>query len=315
MIYEYLAATEDRIVLGRRMVEAVKSDSTEDLDDCFEQATALHPLSMTCHQFRDEFQEVHTEATEPLWILLVNNFDLEQLRIFSEYIAMDESIIASNVYDEEFDPCNFPDYEPDISLRFQMDDRALMSATNFCHNVYFDCKGAAPESLTDYAAEYKILSVAEIVTEYVPRTTTGKKKERSLKLEEAQRIETMLRALRGKVEGMPRYEWEGIRGPFGRKLGRVPNSFAYMEQCWFEPFYKAFNLWRDKVIQRNFILLDRAYSRYMEEKYDEENDEEYYEKNNEQDQGNDHEDDPEDDQEEDGWYPRLIIGDTTPAAR
>ena len=83
LVYECLAVTEERIVLGKRMLEAEKSDSTDDLYDCFYQAVALHPLSMTCRQFQDEFQDVNVDATEPKWILLVNNFDLEQLRVFS----------------------------------------------------------------------------------------------------------------------------------------------------------------------------------------------------------------------------------------
>jgi hypothetical protein len=47
-IYELVAATEERIVLGRRMVEARRADKTLTLDQCFDQAVALHPLSMTC---------------------------------------------------------------------------------------------------------------------------------------------------------------------------------------------------------------------------------------------------------------------------
>lgn len=103
-IYEHLAATEKRIVLGRRMVEAGKSDSTDDLDDYFNQAVALHPLSMTCRQFRDEFQDIHTEASEPQWTLLVNNLDLEQLRAFSDNIQVDEYIIVSNWTTTHRDP-------------------------------------------------------------------------------------------------------------------------------------------------------------------------------------------------------------------
>lgn len=275
LIYEFLAATEERIVLGRRMLEAEKSDSTDDLDDCFNQAVALHPLSMTCRQLRDEFQEVHVEASEPRWVLLVNNFDLEQLRVFSHYIQLDEYIIVSSDYDEDFDPRNVPDYDPEISLRFQLDDDALRSASKLCQHVYFENKGAAPASLI--SSGFKVLSVAEVITEYVPRTTAAAaalaartNKRKSMTLEEAQKIDTMFKGLRGKVENMPSYEWQGFDGPFGRQLRGVPFSFAYMEQCWFEPFYEAFKSFRDKEIERRHRWLDRAYSRLMMEGYEDE---------------------------------------------
>lgn len=277
LIYEFLAATEERIVLGRRMLGAEKSHSTDDLDDCFKQAVALHPLSMTCRQFREEFQEVHVEASEPRWVLLVNNFDLEQLRVFSHYIQLDEYIIVSGDYDEDFDPRNVPDYDPEISLRLQLDDDALRSASELCQYVYSDRKGAAPESLID--RDFKILSVAEVITTYVPRTTAAAaaprtNKRKSMTLEEAQKIDTMLKGLRGNVENMPRYDWQGFNGPFGRQLRRVPFSFAYKEQCWFEPFYKAFKSFRDEEIGRRHRWLDRTYSRIMMDGYEDEDEDE-----------------------------------------
>jgi hypothetical protein len=58
-IYSYLAATEGRIVLGRRMVDACREGRPQTLYKSFEEAIALHPLSMTCRQFRDEFQKLH----------------------------------------------------------------------------------------------------------------------------------------------------------------------------------------------------------------------------------------------------------------
>lgn len=97
MIYDFVAATEERIVLGRRMVEAEKKNNK--YDECFKQAVTLHPLSMTCHQFRDEFQDVHFAAVGPRWILLVNNFDLEQLSAFDMYIVQEHLAVS---HDPEF---------------------------------------------------------------------------------------------------------------------------------------------------------------------------------------------------------------------
>jgi hypothetical protein len=87
-IYGYLAETEERIVLGWRFVRAHRSrDTIKTLDECFDLAVALNPLSMTCKQMRAEFQNVHFTARNARWTLLVNNFDLEQLHLFYEYIV------------------------------------------------------------------------------------------------------------------------------------------------------------------------------------------------------------------------------------
>lgn len=268
LIYDFVAATEERIVLGRCMVEAEKSDSTKDLDDCFGEAVALHPLSMTCRQFRDEFQAVHTAATGPPWILLVNNFDLEQLHMFGRYIMAKHAVVSKddvNDGKEDFDPCGFPTYDSALSLRFQMDDGALKSASDLCDNVYFFDQGAAPSCLADPEAKTKVLSIAEIATRYVPRTTagTGKTHRRSVTFNEMQKIETKFKALRGNVVDMPSYEWQGFHGPFGPKLGRVPNSFAYMEQCWFEPLYQVAEDLRERKAERDREDIRRTMHRLM----------------------------------------------------
>lgn len=156
---------------------------------------------------------------------------------------------------------------------------------------------ALHQTVIDYQAGYKLLSIAEVVTRYTPRTTATKTGRRGMTLEEGQKIESMFKALRGKVTEIPCYEWEGLRGPFGCKLGRLPDSFAYMEQCWFEPFYTAFGLMRDKLIERSHRRLDRAYSRLMEEGYDEEDEE--YEENQEDEDEEDQEENYEEEQEED----------------
>lgn len=165
LIYDYVAATEERIILGRRMVDYERENDKWDLNGCFDEAVALHPLSMTCRQFRDEFQKEHMSASELPWVLLVNNFDLEQLEIFSRYIQHDlDTTISYGLAPDDLD--DFPKYEPDITLRFQLDDGTARSASKLCQHVYFDgdVKGAAPASLADYNGEGKLLSTAEIVT-------------------------------------------------------------------------------------------------------------------------------------------------------
>lgn len=85
MIYRYLADTEERIILGRRFVEVSEDEEDLSLDECFDEAVALHPLSMTCHQMRDEFQDLHFSYSYPKWVLVVNNFDIQQLALFDAY--------------------------------------------------------------------------------------------------------------------------------------------------------------------------------------------------------------------------------------
>ena len=74
----------------------------------------------------------------------------------------------------------------------------------------------------------------------------------------------MFKPLRGKIVDMPDYDDQGLHRPFGRKLGKVPKSFTYMEQCWFDPFYKALECMCREERMRRF----RAYGRMMMERSD-----------------------------------------------
>jgi hypothetical protein len=76
-IYYFVAATGECIVLGRHMAELHKENSDWTIDGYFDEAVALHPLSMTCRQFRDEFTKEHLSGSEAPYVLLVNNFDLD----------------------------------------------------------------------------------------------------------------------------------------------------------------------------------------------------------------------------------------------
>lgn len=171
-IYKLVAATEERIVLGRRMVEARKNDSTWSLDQCFDAAVALHPLSMTCRQFRDEFQDEHISAPKATWVLLVNNFDLEQLQIFNDYIQSEEYIKVTGyeLYDKAY-LLMVPTFNLNVTLRSQMDNQAPYSASELCREIYFGQRGDAPPSLADYGLTKRWIGIADISTQYVPRTT------------------------------------------------------------------------------------------------------------------------------------------------
>lgn len=266
LIYDFVAATEERIVLGIRMLDTRRENSTWALDERFDEAVALHPLSMTCHQFRDEFQDLHHSAGEPTWVLLVNNFDLEQLQIFSDYIQSAEFIHVLHPDDAYGLPEDVPVYNVDVSLRFQMDGSALESASKLCQHVYFGegHRGAAPQSLTDRDAEVKWLGAAEIVTHYVPRTTTAAgPRIRSMRFEIAEKIKLVLNTLRDKIMNMPNFDFRGLDGPFGRELRGLTVSFVYMEQCWFHPFYEAFERMRVEKAERGREDIRRAMHRIV----------------------------------------------------
>jgi len=249
LIYDFVAANEERIVLGRRMLDTHRENSTWTLDQCFDHAVALHPLSMTCGQFLDEFQVLHLAALGPPWILLVNNFDLEQVQIFSDYIQSEEFIqvvdrgsFCDRVVDE------IPEYNVEARLRFQMDQDALRSAATLCQHVYFDKshEGAAPQSLTDANAEEPWFGLAEVASKYTPRTTVAEASRRSMTFDEASQIRMLFKNLGENIMDMPNYDYAGTDG----QLGEVTLSFAYMEQCWFNPFYDAFSPMIDTEVDR-----------------------------------------------------------------
>jgi hypothetical protein len=87
-----------------------------------------HPLSMTCKQMRAEFQDAHFTARNACWTLLINNFDLEQLHLFDDYITSGCFIRpAGSTFDTR---CQFvrSKYNVTLLLRFQMDSNAVSSA-------------------------------------------------------------------------------------------------------------------------------------------------------------------------------------------
>lgn len=249
MIYEFIAETEDRIVLGRRMLEARKANNTWTLDKCFDEAVALHPLSMTCWQFRNEFQPVHFSARRPWWILLVNNFDLEQLQIFSDYIQSEEFIKVRDdwYWGEEGDADELygvPAYNTSVSLRFQIDDDAQHSAGQLCKHVLYR-RGDAPASLCDDEAYKKWLGLAEISTGYVRRTKDLAERtkpawyyRKSMTPDEAKVIRSAFEDLRDHIERTPNYD-EAVEPFLSKRLASIcPSRLATCSIAGFESLTK-----------------------------------------------------------------------------
>lgn len=89
--YKLVAATpEKRIILSRKFAQAVKNQEC-DGSLCKQAFSAIvqHPLSMTCRQIREEFQsEAHDAFSRSQcqsYDFVVNNFDMEQVRLFREF--------------------------------------------------------------------------------------------------------------------------------------------------------------------------------------------------------------------------------------
>ena len=81
--------TDNRIILGRKLAQAAKKLEYD--GDVREQALSTvvqHPLSMTCRQIRAEFQsgfqDAYTRSQSQSYEFVVNNFDIEQLKLFEE---------------------------------------------------------------------------------------------------------------------------------------------------------------------------------------------------------------------------------------
>jgi hypothetical protein len=248
-IYKYVAASEDRFVLGKKIVCPRKA--TESLITHFHSAVALHPLAMTCRQMRDEFTGIHLAATEPRWVMVVNNFDLEQIEKFAE--VLDRGPSDGSFGDASQNPGHFkivdwqsylgylhmtPVYSPNIVLRFQMDENAMRSVWRLREDV-LKGNGTAPFPL--FLNRYSSLKggafgIAEIVTDCSPGRVARARSVRGLPFDQAVEIEAFLRDLRNEVTVL-RYS---ICGNV-----ELPDSFEYMQQCWFDPFFSAVRAMRE----------------------------------------------------------------------
>lgn len=236
-IYELVAANEKRIVLGRRMVDARRNNSTQTLYECFKEAIALHPFSMTCHKFRKEFHTVYSKDPEAQWVLLVNNFDLQQLQCFSDFIQSEQFIKMIGTTDDEGNwEHALPVYNVPVILRLQMDEKVQFSASDLCKHVYHQRQGDAPESLARFNLTDRWLGIAEIATEYVPRTAAPVANMQSMSAKQARNVQEAFDALETDIVEMPDYEVSGASSPFHNAFGEPPITFAYMRWCWFDEF-------------------------------------------------------------------------------
>jgi hypothetical protein len=252
-IYKYVAASEDRFVLGKRIVRPRKA--TESLIKYFHSAVALHPLAMTCRQMRDEFTGIHLAATEPRWVMVVNNFDLEQIEKFAEILDRGQS--DGSFGDATQNPGHFkivdwqshrgylyktPVYSSNIVLRFQMDENAMRSVWRLRADV-LKSNGTAPFPL--FLNRYSSLKggafgVAEIVTDCSPGRVARCSSVRGLPFDQAVEIQSLLCDLRDEVKDL-RYNI--------CQDNKLPDSFEYMQQCWFDPFFLAVGAMREVHIR------------------------------------------------------------------
>ena len=138
-IYGLVASTttEKRTILGRKLAQAAKAfDHDGDVREQALAAVVQHPLSMTCRQIRAEFQsgfhDAYTRSQSQRYDLVINNFDIEQMKLFEElrhakrthYQSLAKS--ARQLYrDAELTWLSKVSIKP----RFQMDQDVIASAT------------------------------------------------------------------------------------------------------------------------------------------------------------------------------------------
>jgi hypothetical protein len=229
-IYEHLAETEERIVLGWRFLQIWEDrDAALALDDCFDSAVALHPLSMTCKQMRAEFQNIHFTATKARWTLSVDNFNLDQLELFGYYIDSGSFIEDITWMSGKACMSSRSVYNVDLALRFQMDENAAGSAAELCGLLLSNDR----DNYDTMRAVQRCTSiVAEVAARYSYRTTAPSKRIQSMTEQDAISIDCWLRTLRPEAllwDLRAGYEWERS------------NLCDMMEEHWFKLFSKAVN--------------------------------------------------------------------------
>lgn len=86
-IYEHVAIKDTRTVLGWKLLKSHENvEHDGNLRRQFQSATIQQPLSMTCHQTRTEFNLVYNANSASAYKLIVNDFDLQQLALFRQFI-------------------------------------------------------------------------------------------------------------------------------------------------------------------------------------------------------------------------------------
>jgi hypothetical protein len=193
-IYGYLTEDEERIILGWRFVENYKRHYPAlSYEDCFTSAIALHPLSMTCKQMLHEFQPELLRATKTRWTLVVNNFDLEQLQFFSDFVNTGISVkptdrwfalVAANK-PKHFRLCLELEYNVQLRLRFQMDNKATPSVAKLC-DLFLSTN--LDDHDTTRAFRWCKLADVEVAPRYRSRTGVSAKFIHSMTKQEADRV-------------------------------------------------------------------------------------------------------------------------------
>lgn len=182
-IYGYLTEDESRIILGWRFVQVYKRHYPAlSHEGYFTSAIALHPLSMTCKQMLTEFQPELLRATKTRWTFSVNNFDLEQLQFFSDYVNTVTSVkLADEAGAAQLDPRIYSilDCNVELRLRFQMDSNAVSSFARL-RDMHF----------TDSVGSFRCLKSArtEVAIRCQPRTGASANHMQVMTKEEAKRI-------------------------------------------------------------------------------------------------------------------------------
>ena len=180
---------------------------------------------------------MHFSVPEPYWVLLVNNFDLDQLQIFSDFIQSGEfiKVIGKTDYEGQWEHA-LPVYNVPVILRLQMDHLVQYSASKLYDNVYYTRQGAAPLCLLDSKLRKRWLGVADIVARYVPRTTAPATNVQSMTHTQAGHVKHAFGKLGLEVESMPDFKVRDASGPFDNETTAAPRSFDYLRWCWFVEF-------------------------------------------------------------------------------
>lgn len=144
-----LVADETRkpIILGRKVAQAAKQfvfDGDIRAQALF--AIVQHPLEMTCHQTRAEFQTgFHVDyARSRTYEFVIDNFDFEQLKLFEELQFAKHGdrfrLVKSRSQmqrDRDLKWMSWVSFE----LRFQMNNDVVASATTFVESVMLCSEG------------------------------------------------------------------------------------------------------------------------------------------------------------------------------
>lgn len=199
-IYGYLTEDENRIILGWRFVEAYKLHYPAlSYEGFFTSAIALHPLSMTCKQMLNEFQPALLQATKTRWTFSVNNFDLEQLQFFSDYVNTGIAIKLTGGWWTlalKYKTCHYTTlvYNVELRLRFQLDNNATSSFAKL-RDLYLSMSPDGHNSIRSFQC-LKSADI-EVASRYDPRTSSSANHIQCMTKEEAKSIQSSFRDLTG----------------------------------------------------------------------------------------------------------------------